>query len=211
MTLEIHHCEQGSAEWFDLRKGIPTSSEFECLMKRGRDGKTPSATRRTYMLQLAGEVLTGEPPEGFFSIYTERGKQLEPEARDLYAMLTDTVPEQIGFITNHGAGSSTDSLIGDSGILEIKTKKPALLVDAIDNDTFLEDHQAQCQGALWVADREWIDLTLYWPGLPPFIKRAYRDETYIADLAKAVAAFNDELAKLVEKVRTYGQAEALAA
>lgn len=207
MSLQIHRCEQGSTEWFDLRKGIPTSSEFECLMKRGRDGKTPSATRRTYMLQLAGEVLTGEPPEGFFSIYTERGKQLEPEARDLYAMLTDTVPEQIGFITNHGAGCSTDSLIGEAGILEIKTKKPALLVEAIDSGTFVEDHRAQCQGALWVAEREWIDLTLYWPGLPPFIKRAYRDETYIAALADAVAAFNDELAKLVEKVRAYGSGQ----
>lgn len=209
--IQIHMCEQGTPEWFDLRKGIPTSSEFECLMKRGRDGKTPSATRRTYMLQLAGEVLTGEPPEGFYSMYTERGKALEPEARDLYAMLSDTQPQQIGFITNHGAGCSTDSLIGNDGILEIKTKKPALLVEAIDNDTFIEDHRAQCQGALWVAEREWIDLTLYWPGLPPFIKRAYREEDYIADLAIAVGAFNEELAALVSKVRAYGQSEALAA
>lgn len=203
MAAEIHNCEQGTAEWFDLRKGIPTASEFECLVKKTAAGKA-SATRRTYMLQLAGEVLTGEPPEGFNSIYTDRGKLLEPEARDLYAMLHDVSPEQVGFITNHGAGCSPDSLIGNDGMLEIKTKKPALLVEAIDNDKFVEDHQAQCQGALWVAEREWIDLTLYWPGLPPFIKRAYRDEAYIATLAAAVSAFNEELAALVEKVRAYG-------
>lgn len=212
MPAVIHHCEQGTAEWFDLRKGIPTSSEFECLMKRGRDGKSYSATRRTYMLQLAGEVLTGEPPEAFSSIYTDRGKRLEPEARDLYAMLTDTAPQEVGFITNFGAGASTDSLIGENGILEIKSKKPALLVEAIDNDKFVEEHQAQCQGSLWVAEREWIDLVLYWPGLPPFIKRAYRDEAYIAQLASEVAKFNDELTALVAKVRAYGDgAQALAA
>lgn len=201
----IHHVEQGTLEWFDLRKGIATASQFECLMKRGRDGKTPSATRRTYMLELAAERLTGDPPENFSSIYTERGKLLEPEARDLYAMLTDTQPEQVGFITNHGAGCSPDSLIGADGLLEIKTKKPALLVDAIVTDEFLDEHKAQCQGSLWVAEREWIDLVAYWPGLPPFIKRAYRDEAYIAQLAAEVAKFNAELEAMVEKVRAYGQ------
>lgn len=197
--------EQGSAAWFDVRKGLATASEFECIVKKGRDGKTPSATRRTYMLQLAGEILTGEPPEGFSSIYTERGKALEPEARDLYAMLHDCQPEQVGFLTNHGAGCSPDSLVGDSGLLEIKTKKPALLVDAIVTDAFLDEHKAQCQGALWVSEREWIDLCCYWPGLPPFIKRAYRDEPYITGtLAPEVAKFSEELAAMVEKVRAYG-------
>lgn len=205
MPAVIHRgIEQGSALWFDLRKGIATASEFEGLMKKGRDGKSPSATRRTYMLQLAGEVLTGEPPENFFSIYTERGKQLEPEARDLYAMLTDSEPEQVGFITNHGAGCSPDSLVGNDGLLEIKTKKPASLVDAIVTDAFLDEHKAQCQGALWVAEREWIDLVCYWPGLPPFIKRATRDDEYIALLAAEVTKFNAELAEMVEKVRGYG-------
>lgn len=204
MAAVVHRCEQGTAEWFDIRKGMPTASEFESLIKKGRDGKSPSATRRTYMLQLAGEILTGEPPEGFFSIYTERGKQLEPEARDLYAMLSDSTPDQVGFITNHGAGCSPDSLVGNDGMLEIKTKKPASLVDAIVTDAFLEEHKAQCQGALWVAEREWIDLVAYWPGLPPFIKRAYRDDEYIAALAAEVAKFNGELAAMVEKVRAYG-------
>lgn len=204
MAAIIHHCEQGTPEWFDIRKGMPTASEFECLMKKGRDGKTPSATRRTYMLQLAGEILTGEAPENFTSLYTERGKFLEAEARDLYAMVTDSTPEQVGFVTNHGAGCSPDSMIGADGMVEIKTKKPALLVDAIVTDVFLDEHKAQCQGALWVAEREWIDLVAYWPGLPPFIKRAYRDEDYIALLAAEVSRFNAELAAMVEKVRAYG-------
>jgi hypothetical protein len=204
---EIYHCDQGSAAWFELRKGIPTASEFECIVKVLKSGK-PSDTRRTYLLQLAGEVLTGDPPEEFFSIYTDRGKRLEPEARDLYAMLADAEPKQVGFIRNHGAGCSPDSLIGDDGLLEIKTKKPGLLLDAILKDEFCDEHKAQCQGALWVAEREWIDLCVYWPGLPPFVKRAYRDEPYIATLAERVAAFNAELAEIVERVRAYGLREA---
>ena len=44
--------------------------------------------------------------------------------------------------------------------------------------------------------------------MPPFIKRAYRDERYIADLAAAVSQFNDELAVVVEQIRAYGEREA---
>lgn len=208
--IQIHNVEQGTPEWFAIRAGMPTASEFETIMKTRKDGK-PSDMRRTYLLQLAGEVLTGEPPEGFFSIYTERGKTLEPEARDLYAMLSETDPQQVGFITNGAKGCSPDSLIGNDGMLEIKTKKPALLIDAILKDAFLEEHKAQCQGALWVAEREWIDLCVYWPGLPPVITRAYRDDEYIAALSTAVDAFSAELAEIVATIRAYGQPESMAA
>ena len=41
-------------------------------------------------------------------------------------------------------------------------------------------------------------------GLPLFVKRAYRDERYISDLAAAVETFNSELQDVVAKVRAYG-------
>ena len=62
----------------------------------------------------------------------------------------------------------------------------------------------QCQGALWIAEREWIDIGCYWPKLPLFVKRAYRDEDYIRTLADAVDRFNDELGETVERIRRYG-------
>ena len=120
-------------------------------------------------------------------------------------MLTDSAPVEVGFIRNGPKGCSPDSLIGADGMLEIKTKKPALLIDALLGDKFLDEHKAQCQGALWVAEREWIDLACYWPGLPPVIHRAYRDEPYIATLSEAVDSFNAELEEIVERVRSYAQ------
>lgn len=205
--MEILNCQQGTAEWFRARMGLPTASEFATVMKKGR-GNAENQTRKTYKLRLAGEILTEEPPEEFYSMYTARGKELEPEARRLYAFMTDESPTQIGFIKNHGAGCSPDSLIGDAGLLEIKTKKPEFLIDVIMKDEFPEDHKAQCQGALWVSGREWIDIAVYWPGLPLFVKRAYRDEEFIKDLAAEVARFNEELATVVETVRHYGMKEA---
>lgn len=205
--LTIHDCQQGTPEWFALRAGLPTASEFSTVMASGRGGGE-SKTRRTYMMKLAGEILTGDPAEQFSNAHTDRGHAMEPAARDLYAFIKDAEPAQVGFITNGRKGCSPDSLIGEDGMLEIKTKLPHLLIDAITRDDFLAEHKAQCQGALWVAEREWIDLAVYWPGLPLFVKRATRDEAYIKTLSGAVDAFNEELDALVAKIRAYGQAVA---
>lgn len=210
MALEILTCEQGSPDWFAARAGVPTASEFSTVLATGRGGGE-SKTRRTYLLKLAGEIITGQCAEPFANAHMDRGHALEPEAREHYAFLHDCEPQQVGFIRNGPKGCSPDGLIGKDGLVEIKTKLPHLLLDALLRDDFLSEHKAQCQGALWVAEREWIDLAVYWPGLPLFVKRAYRDEAYIKTLAEAVDAFNAELAEVVAKVRAYGrpaQAEA---
>lgn len=210
-ALRILNCEQGTAEWLAARAGLPTASEFSTILAKGKDGGT-SKTRRAYMMRLAGEILTGEVAETYSNGHMERGKALEPEARNLYAFQADVDPEQVGFIVNGPKGCSPDSLIGSDGALEIKTKLPALLIDCLLRDEFPAEHKAQCQGVLWVAEREWIDIAVYWPRLPLFVKRAYRDDTYIATLSNAVDAFNAELAEMVERVRRYSlPAEAVAA
>ena len=109
----------------------------------------------------------------------------------------------VGFIENGGKGCSPDSLIGEKGLLEIKTAQPDVLLDILDRDRVPPEHVAQLQGNLWVAEREWIDVFIYWPKLPPFHKRVFRDEPYISSMASAVEQFNFELAALVEKIRRY--------
>jgi len=204
--MKIIDCEQGSPEWFQARLGLPTASEFATVMAKGRDGGA-SLTRKTYMLKLAGEILTGEPMENYTNAHMERGKVMEDEARDFYALTADVEPQRVGFIVNGPKGCSPDSLIGANGMLEIKTALPHILAALILKDEFPPEHKAQCQGALWVAEREWIDLPIYWPKMPRFVKRAYRDEGYIATLANAVAVFNDELQETVERLRLYGAYE----
>jgi hypothetical protein len=200
----VHTCEQGSAEWFAVRAGMPTASEFSTVMANGKGG-AESKTRRTYMLKLAGEILTGEPMESYSNAHMGRGKVMEDEARRFYSFMHDAEPEQVGFIVNGRKGCSPDSLLGSDGMLEVKTKLPHLLIEAILRDEFCPEHRAQCQGALWVAEREWIDLAVYWPNLPLFVKRAYRDEAYVKDLSAAVDKFNGELDEVVARMRAYGQ------
>lgn len=199
--MKILTCEQGTPEWFAARAGIPTASQFATVLAKGRDGGA-SKTRKTYMLKLAGERLTGEPMDSYSNHHMERGKEMEAEARDLYSFMTDAEFEQVGFIKNGPKGCSPDALIGENGMLEIKTALPHLLIDLILKDKFPPEHMAQCQGQLWVADREWVDLVVYWPKLPLFTRRLHRDEDYISTLATAVEAFNAELSEVVARIAT---------
>ena len=200
MPIEIIDCEQNSEEWLKARLGIPTASAFSDILAKG-EGKT----RRSYMNRLAAEIVTGTPIESYSNPYMERGHAQEDNARRAYELLTEARPERVGFVRNGRKGCSPDSLIGDDGILEIKTQRADLLIETLRLDRFPPSHVAQCQGALWVAERSWIDIAIYAPGMPLFVRRAERDDRYIAELSRAVDQFLAELDETVEAVRRYGR------
>lgn len=200
--LTIYTCEQNSPEWLEARRGIVTASEFDTVQAQGRTKGSESVTRRKYLLTLVGEILTGELAPGWEgNRHTERGHLLEPEARELYALVQGVEPQQVGFLRRGRVGASPDSLVGDDGLLEIKTKMPHLQLDLLDRDRLPPEHVAQVQGQLWVSGRQWCDFVSYWPGLPPFIKRVERDEDYIASLATAVDAFLAEMDTWIARFR----------
>ena len=193
--IEIFDCKQGTPEWRECRRGIPTASAFHAMLAKG-EGKT----RRKYMLELIGEQLTGIPADSFANAHTERGHVMEVEARERLAFDYKEPLRQVGFIRrkigNLGyVGCSPDSLIGDDGMLEIKTKLPHLQLEVLlaNPPRVPPEHVAQVQGALWVAQRQWLDFVSYWPGLPDFKIRVYPDPEYFDKLYEGVAAFYADL------------------
>lgn len=205
MELQIITCDQGTPEWFAARAGLPTASRFATVLASGRGGGE-SKTRRKYMLQLAGERITGSPMDGYSNGHMERGKEMEAEARDLYALVRDSAPEQVGFMRRGDAGASPDALIGNDGLLEIKTKLADLQIEVLLANRLPPEHVAQIQGQLWISGRSWCDFVSYCPGLPIFIHRVDRDEQYIAKLAVEVETFNVELVDIITQIRTYRNA-----
>lgn len=201
MSLQILTMEQGTPEWHQARLGIPTASNFSAILAKG-EGKT----RKAYMNRLAAELITGELGESFTTPAMERGKAMEAEARELYAFVANETPQQVGFVRNGPVGWSPDSLIGASGALEIKTQRADLLIDTLLKDEFPTEHKAQCQGGLWVGERDWVDICVYWPGMPLFKKRAGRDDIYIKTLDGEVKRFLAELHDLVARIQRYGEA-----
>lgn len=194
--IEIFDFDQSSPEWFEARRGLPTASMFSAILAKG-EGKT----RKSYLHRLAAEIVTGDPGEAFTSPVLERGKIMEAEARALYEFLSEEPVRQVGFIRNCFVGASPDSLVGEKGGLEIKTQRADLLVETLLKDQVPTEHIAQVQGNLWVSEREWWDLVVFWPRMPLFKKRVYRDEAYIKNLGAEVSRFREELLETVWKVK----------
>lgn len=200
MAPRIIECVQGTPEWHTAKLGIPSASCFSDILAKG-EGKT----RKSYLYQLAAEIITGEPGENFTSQAMERGKVMEDEARNLYAFVHKAPLQRVGFVRNGNVGASPDSLIGSDGGLEIKTNKGELHIDILFKNEVPGKHMAQLQGNLWVTERDWWDLVIYWPKMPLFVKRVRPDKAYIANLKSEVDKFNDELAAVVERVSRYGK------
>lgn len=208
MAHRIITCDQGSPEWFAARCGLVTASEFQVVMRQqGQKAGSESKTRRAYMMRLAGEVIAKETIETYQSAAMARGKAMEADIRQAYGFVHDVEPQLVGFIVNDEAraGCSPDSLVGDAGMLEIKTAQPNVLIEIILAGVVPTEHRAQLQGNLWIAEREWIDIRIDWPRMPAFERRVYRDDTFIAELEKAVRRFNEELDEIVQFVERYGR------
>lgn len=197
--IEIFDYEQGTDEWHACRAGIVTASAMHKVLAKGQ-GKT----RLSYMYQMIGERITGEPAESFSNGHTERGHEHEPIARNLYQITKEVETVKVGFMRNHAeigyVGYSPDDTVGDDGLLEIKSKLPHLQAEILDRNEVPSDHIHQLQTGLYVSEREWIDFVSYSPYFPLFIKRVYRDEAYIKNIRQEVISFYEELNVKLDKI-----------
>lgn len=200
----IIDCAQNSDEWYAARRGIPTGSCFATVQAEGKTKGSPSITRRKYMLQLIGERNQTRDPERFESEAMKRGHELEAEAVQVYELLTGNKAEPVGFYRQDfpwgSAGCSPDRIVGEDGILGIKTAKPEILYEWILAQRLPPEHVAQTQGELWITERQWFDFVGYWPGLPLFIHRVYPDPEYHKNLVLALRNFHADMLALNQQI-----------
>jgi len=201
MAIQIFNdIEQGTEEWFSVRAQIPTASMFSAVIAKGRGG-APSKTRLTYMYKIAGQIISGQMTENFSTSAMERGHVMEEEARRMYEFDSGNDVNEVGFIRNGDVGCSPDGLVGDEGMIEIKSKAPHILISALLDDEMPAEHEAQVQGQMLVADRKWCDFIAYYTGMPMMVKRIYRDDEYSNKLSIELDKFNQELNELVNKIK----------
>lgn len=203
MKVIVHRMEQGTPEWFAVRCGVPTASNFAKIITA--TGK-PSTSAQGYMDQLLADYLAGEATDGVEANYwMERGSELEAQAREAYSIITGAEVEQVGFVTEGDGrwGCSPDGLIADNGGIEIKCPKASTVVSYYRANKCPADYWPQVQGALWVTGRQWWDFFAYHPSLKPFTVRVERDEEYIGKLDEAVRQFVETMAKQREALRNW--------
>jgi uncharacterized protein YqiB (DUF1249 family) len=55
-----------------------------------------------------------------------------------------------------------------------------------------------------VWERSQWDFKIFYPGMPDFTVRVYRDDAFVAELQNQIEIFNHELKRLVEQLRKMG-------
>lgn len=188
--------EQGSQEWLNMRLGLITCSEIKTIRADG-------AGAQTYINGLAYERITGESSAVFSgNLWTERGHELEPVAREAYERKTAFEVEQVSFIKNLGFGYSPDGLVGDNGLIEIKAKQPKDQIALLRSGNIPNEHLDQLDGGLLCSNREWIDFVAYCPNLPIFIKRVYAKDRIqqIEKLNELIAKYNVQIEDVANQI-----------
>lgn len=192
-TMVFGDVEQGSAEWLRLRAGILTASTVgQMLTPTGRLGSNDKT--RALIFQLVTERITGEPTYVPPSWDMKRGTFSEPYARDLYSELYAPVTET-GFMLmvepEYRLGYSPDGMVGEDGLIEIKSPQAKGHVQTILADEPPAKYVAQLQTGLLVSGRQWIDYVSYCPGLPLYVKRVKPDEQWHASIREAATRFEE--------------------
>lgn len=182
--------EQGSPEWYALRCGLATASRFSSIVTG--TGKL-STSLDGYAAELAADRFAGRPLETWEgNRATERGNELEDQARKYYELFNGWDVEPASFIKLEAmdAGCSPDGLVSYDGLVEIKNQLPKGHVQTLSfysrNKTAPSDYIPQVQGQLWITGRAWCDLFFHHPDLPKLCIRIERDDKYIDELIKGV-------------------------
>lgn len=203
-TLQVFDgIEQGTPEWFAARCGLVTASVVGQLITAKTMKPAVNDTSRGLTATLAAERITGHVEPSPTSRDMERGTMDEPFARDYYSQHHAPVTE-VGFmvreIGDFKLGYSPDGLVGDDGLIEIKSRAQKKHLQTILADEVPAENMAQLQCGLLVSGRDWIDYVSFCSGMPLWTKRVHRDKAWHGAIIEAVDLFEMNAAAMM---RTY--------
>lgn len=207
MTLHVYEdLEQGTPEWLDARRGIITASVVGLLITAKTIKPASNDTSRGLIATLVAERITGHVEPIQESADMLRGTLDEPYAREVYSEHYAQA-EEVGFMVRefdgYKVGYSPDGLVGDDGLIEIKSRRQKKQLATILADEVPAENMAQIQCGLLVSGREWLDYVSYSGGMPLYVKRVLPDPKWFDAIKEAAAAFE---ASAAEMLTTYAAA-----
>lgn len=212
--MRVVDCQPYDAKWWEVRRGVPTASEFGSII-------TPkkaefAAAAKTYACKLIADKYDGNyGPQSDFQTWAMReGHRVEPEARAFYEFQRGLDVQQVGFIFDDQErfGCSPDSLVGDDGGLEVKHPEAKTHVQWLLAGGIPAEHKPQVHGCMIVTGRDWWDFLSYVPNFPKLLVRVERDD-YTKKLEECLEEFwpmYQEMLKRVEAQREEAIAEKMA-
>ena len=197
---------QGTPEWLAARCGSLGASSIGDALAKTKTGW--GASRANLLSRLVVERLTGKPVESYVNAAMQRGTDLEPQARAMYALHTGYDVAEVGIVlhpTIKHSHCSPDGLVGDDGMTEIKCcgapRHIELLTGSAPEDRYIK----QCYWQMACTGRQWVDLTYFHPDFPADMQlhcqRVMRDDKLIAEIEAEVTDFLAEVDATVADLR----------
>jgi hypothetical protein len=201
VSLHVYaEIEQGTEEWLDARRGIVTASVVGQLITARTVKPASNDYSRALTALLVAERITGWTVPTYTSRDMLRGTLDEPVARALYASHHAPV-DVCGFMVRDDwgwrLGYSPDGLVGDDGLIEIKSRQPKEQLRTVLADEVPPENMAQIQCGLMVAGREWCDYVSFSGGMPLWTKRVLPDHRWRATIVEAVEYFEGAAEQMV--------------
>jgi len=193
MTLTTYaELEQGTDEWLAARCGIVTASVVGQLITPKTIKPAVNDYSRGLTATLVAERITGHVEPMQMNRAMERGTLDEPYARDAYSEHHAPAVE-VGFMVRDDwgfrLGYSPDGLVGDDGLIEIKSRAQKKHLQTILADEVPLENMAQIQCGLLVSGREWLDYVSFCSGMPLWTRRVQPDPRWFTAIIEAVSAF----------------------
>ena len=194
------------SDWQKERLGKITCSQFY-RVTRGRGGNGWSQTAQTYMDELVGEWLTGEPASNFSSKATDWGNEWEAEAIDLYERKTRRRVERGKFYKAAGfqlVGGTPDG-VGNIGF-EVKCPiTPTNHVRTLESGEVPDLYYPQVMGHMLVTGRKKCAFVSYHPKMKRREHRlvvvdVLRNEHEIKELSDRLTEFEEALIKRLDRL-----------
>jgi exodeoxyribonuclease (lambda-induced) len=192
----IHHIEQRSEAWHDIRLGKFTGTRIGSLLSAKTTAKYQDA-----IFNVVSEIITGNADEQKITDDMQTGIDLEPYAIKEYESIFDVGVKEIGFVQPENkfkewVGISPDGFINSDGMIEIKCPKSKTHLKYIEQNKLPSIYKSQVQSQLWICEKEYCDFMSYVPEMKPFIIRVFPDLEYIEKL-------KSELIIAIDKVKYY--------
>jgi hypothetical protein len=195
---------QGTEEWHDQRRGIVTASVVGRLLTPTLEVADNEASRGL-TATLAAERITGYTDPTYVNDDMWRGIEDEPRAREKYSERYAEAVECGFMVLEHTFGRigySPDGLVGDDGLIEVKSRRQKKQLQTILADEAPPENMAQLQCGLFVSGRKWIDYVSYCGGMPLYVKRVEPDENWFGAIAAALEKFEKTVAQMVAAYST---------
>jgi hypothetical protein len=191
---------QGSDEWLEARRGIVTASVVGRLITPKTIKPASNDDPRALITQLVAERITGWSETPYVNHDMLRGTYDEPVALGIYADRYAPVTE-VGFMVRDDwdvrIGFSPDALVGDDGVIEVKSRRPKHHLATIIAGEVPTENVAQIQCGLLVSGRQWCDYVSFCGGMPMWTKRVHPDQQWFEAIVSAVEAFEQTAAQMV--------------